>query len=160
MYNILFVCYGNICRSPMAEMIFKELIYKKNKKYLFNCASRATSMEELGNDIYKKAKEKLLEKNITVEKHIARKIKLDDYNKFDYIIVMEEKNKRDLLTLFKNDPENKIHLLLEYTSNLKDIEDPWYTDDFETAYNEIYDGCLALFNYLKDKEKSEYYGNI
>lgn len=155
MYNILFVCYGNICRSPMADMIFKDLVYKNNKKYLFNSTSRATSMEELGNDIYPKAKEKLIEKNITVEKHISRKIKIDDYNKFDYIIVMEEINKRDLLSLFKDDPDNKIHLLLEYTDNVGDIDDPWYTDDFETAYNDIYRGCVSLFNYLKDREKEE-----
>ncbi len=152
MYNVVFVCYGNICRSPMAEMIFKDLMYKNNKRYKFNCVSRATSMEEIGNDIYPYAKEKLLQEGVSIEKHRATQLKSSDYDDYDFIIVMEEKNKRDVLDLFGDDPLNKIHLLLEYTNNLEDIDDPWYTGDFETAYNEIYDGCIGLFNYLDNME--------
>ena len=148
MYNVLFVCYGNICRSPMAEMILKDLIYKNSKRYLISCESMATSMEELGNDIYPKAKKKLEEMNINVERHIARQFKRSDYDKYDYIIVFEERNRRDLINIIGNDVDNKIHLILEYTENIKDIDDPWYTDDFDTAYDEIYEGCVGLFNYL------------
>ena len=148
MYNVLFVCYGNICRSPMAEMILKDMIYKNSKRYLISCESMATSMEELGNDIYPKAKKKLEEQGINVEKHIARQIKKDDYKKYDYIIVFEERNKRDLINIIGEDVDNKIHLILEYTDSLKDIDDPWYTDDFDVAYDEIYEGCLGLYNYL------------
>ena len=148
MYNVLFVCYGNICRSPMAEMILKDLIYKNSKRYLISCESMATSMEELGNDIYPKAKKKLEEMNIDVERHIARQFKRSDYDKYDYIIVFEERNKRDLINIIGNDVDNKIHLILEYAENIKDIDDPWYTDDFDTAYDEIYEGCVGLFNYL------------
>ena len=151
MYNILFVCYGNICRSPIAEMIFKDLIYKNSKRYLINCESMATSMEELGNDIYPKAKKKLEEMNIPVERHIARQFKKSDYDKYDYIIVFEERNKRDLINILGDDIDNKIHLILEYANNLKGIDDPWYTDDFDIAYKEIYEGCLGLFNYLVEK---------
>lgn len=154
MYNILFVCYGNICRSPMAEMIFKDLIYKNNKRYKFSCASRATSMEELGNDIYPEAIKKLEEKQISIERHIAKQITKEDYNKYDYIIVMEERNKNDILRIIKEDNYNKIHLLLEYTNNPHDISDPWYSGDFETAYNEIYEGCIGLYNYLLNKEEN------
>lgn len=152
MYNILFVCYGNICRSPMAEMIFKDIIYKNNKRYMFSCVSRATSVEELGNDIYPSAKSKLLDKGITCESHKAIQIKKEDYKIYDYIIVMEERNKRDVIRIMGPDIEDKVHLLLEYTDNLKDIDDPWYTGDFDTAFDEIYKGCVGLYNYLLNKE--------
>lgn len=152
MYNILFICYGNICRSPMAEMIFKDLIYKNSKRYKFCCASRATSMEELGNDMYPAAKEILLKKGIKVERHKASQIIKEDYEKYDYLIVMEERNKKDVLKIVGEDKKNKVHLLLEYTNKPKDIADPWYTGDFESAFEEIFTGCNALYNYLLKKE--------
>lgn len=148
MYNILFVCYGNICRSPMAEMIFKDLIIKNNKRYKLSCVSRATSMEELGNPIYPKAKRKLEQMGVTCETHRATQITKSDYDKYDYIIVMEERNRRDLLRIIGEDKDNKIHLLMEYTNNNKDIDDPWYSGDFDTAFNEINEGCIGLYNYL------------
>lgn len=150
MYNIIFVCYGNICRSPMAEMIFKDLVYNNNKRYMFNCLSRATSIEELGNDIYPEAKKILEKNNIKIERHSAKNFQKEDYEKYDYIIVMEEKNKRDLLKII-DDYDNKIHLLMEYTNNKKDIEDPWYTGNFEKVFNEINEGCNGLFKYLINK---------
>lgn len=153
MYRILFVCYGNICRSPMAEMIFKDLVYTNNKRYLFSCLSRATSIEEIGNGMYPKAMAKLNEKGIKIEKHIAKQITKDDYNNFDYIIVFEKRNKDDVLRIIGNDPEDKIHLLLEYTDNVKDIDDPWYSDDFDTCFDEIQKGCLGLYNYLLERGK-------
>ena len=152
MYNIVFVCYGNICRSPMAEMIFKDMVYKSNKRYMISCVSRATSVEELGNDIYPQAKRKLISEGVTCEAHKAMQIKKEDYKLYDYIIVMEERNKRDVVRIMGPDVDNKIHLLMEYGSILKDIDDPWYSGDFDTAYNEIYEGCLGLFNYLINKE--------
>ncbi len=152
MYNILFICYGNICRSPMAEMIFKDFIYQNNKRYKFSCASRATSIEELGNDIYPQAKEILLQNNITVERHRATQLTKNDYQKYDLLIAMEKRNINDILHIIGEDSQNKIHLLLEYTSTPKDIIDPWYSGDFITAYQEIYQGCQALYNYLLTKE--------
>ena len=148
MYNVLFICYGNICRSPMAEMIFKDLIIKNNKRYMMSCVSRATSIEEIGNDIYSQAKRKLVQMGVTCESHRATQVTKSDYDKYDYIIVMEERNKRDLLRIIGEDKDNKIHLLLEYTDNIKDIDDPWYSGDFDTAFNEINEGCIGLFNYL------------
>ena len=150
MYNILFVCYGNICRSPMAEMIFKDLVYKNSKKYMFNCVSRATSMEEIGNDIYPKAKSVLLKNNVTLEKHSATQVTKNDYDKYDYIICMEERNRRDLLRIFGDDKNDKIHLLLDFISSPGDIDDPWYTDRFDECFDSINSGCLGLFNYLID----------
>ena len=148
MYNVLFICYGNICRSPMAEMIFKDLIIKNNKRYMMSCVSRATSIEEIGNDIYPQAKRKLVQMGVTCESHRATQVTKSDYDKYDYIIVMEERNKKDLLRIIGEDKDNKIHLLLEYTDNIKDIDDPWYSGDFDTAFNEINEGCIGLFNYL------------
>ena len=149
MYNILFVCYGNICRSPMAEMIFKDLIYKNSKRYMFSCVSRATSVEEIGNDIYPKAKEVLIKNGITIEKHYATQVTKIDYEKYDYIICMEERNRRDLIRIFGEDIENKIHLLLEYSDG-GEIDDPWYTGKFDECFSLIYEGCLGLYNYLLD----------
>lgn len=151
MYNILFVCYGNICRSPMAEMIFKDIIYKNNKRYMLSCVSRATSMEEIGNDIYPQAKDKLKEKGITCENHRATLFKKEDYKLYDLIIVMENRNKEDVLRIVGDDINNKVHLLLEYTDNLREIDDPWYTGDFDKAFDLIYEGCVGLYNYLVNK---------
>lgn len=147
MKNILFVCYGNICRSPMAEMIFKDMLFLSNKKYLANVESKATSMEEIGNDIYPKAKEKLIEKKVKIERHIARRVQREDYSKYDLIIGMEQSNIDDLLYIFGSDPDNKLRLLTN-----EDIDDPWYTGDFETAYNMIYKGCKELLIELINDE--------
>ena len=146
MINVVFICYGNICRSPMAEMIFKDLIYKNNKRYKMYCSSRGTSFEETGNDIYPEAKEVLKKHNINIESHQAKRFEKTDYNKFTHIIVMEEKNQKELLQIIGSDPENKIYRLIE-----KDIEDPWYTGQFEKVFNEINEGCIKLFNYLKNE---------
>ncbi len=132
----------------MAEMIFKDLIYDNSKRYLISCESMATSMEELGNDIYPKAKKKLLDMGVKVEAHRARQFKKSDYDKYDLIIVFEERNKRDIINIIGEDVDNKIHLILEYTDSLKDIDDPWYTDDFDIAFDEINEGCKGLFDYL------------
>lgn len=150
MYNIMFVCYGNICRSPMAEMIFKDLMYKNNKKFLFNCVSRATSMEEYGNDIYPKAKAVLEKNNITIERHSASMAKKDDYEKFDYIVCMDMNNYYDLVNIFNGDPNDKIKLLMSFTGSDEEVEDPWYTDNFDKVYEMIKNGCEALFDYLVD----------
>lgn len=154
MYNILFICYGNICRSPMAEMIFKDLIYKNNKRYMFTCTSRATSMEEIGNDIYPMARTELISNNVTIEKHRATQVTKKDMEDANYIIVMEDRNRRDLMRMFGDSYRDKIHLMTEYTDG-KDIEDPWYTGEFKKVFIQIDEGCKALFNYLVNKENSD-----
>ena len=135
--KILFVCLGNICRSVMGEFIFK---YLTNNEYIVE--SRATSIEEEGNDIYYKAKEVLDKNNIPYSKHEARQITIDDYNDFDLIICFDNSNINNIRRI-TNDT-SKVRKLLD-----KDIEDPWYTDNFEKVYNEIYDGCVNLIEELE-----------
>ncbi len=142
MIKICFICLGNICRSPMAEYIFKDKIKKLKIEDKFYVTSLGTSNEEYGNDIYPPVKELLKRHNIEFDTHYARKFKKEDYEKFDYIICMEKSNIRNLKYIV-DDHNNKIKTLLD-----KDILDPWYTRDFETAYKEIENGINKLLEKL------------
>lgn len=152
MTKILFVCYGNICRSPMAEMIMKKMIKDKNLEDKFYIESAATSTEEIGSDIYDLARKKLIEKGITVEARRARQLRVDDYDNFDYIIGMESSNIAAIKNIIGLDHNNKISRLLDYTNEPRNISDPWYSGKFEEVYNEIYDGCNDLLKYLIENE--------
>ena len=151
MVRILFVCHGNICRSPMAEFIMKDLVDKAGLEDQFQIASAATSMEEYGNPIYPPAKRKLREHGIAAEGHRARRMERRDYQDYDYLVGMEQYNIRNMLRIVGSDPDGKIHRLLDFTDQPGDIDDPWYTDDFTTAYEEILRGCQGLLSFLKKK---------
>ncbi|MBE7013647.1 MAG: low molecular weight phosphotyrosine protein phosphatase [Ruminococcaceae bacterium] len=142
MIKVLFVCHGNICRSPMAEFIFKDLVKEDDKE--FHIESRATSREEIGNPVYPPAKRKLKEYGILCDGKVAKQITKEDYEKFDYIICMDNNNLRNIRYVVGEDTYNKISLLMEWTGEKKEVSDPWYTGDFETAYRDILKGCKAV----------------
>ena len=141
--KIMFVCHGNICRSTMAEFVMKDLVRKAGLADKFIINSSATSREEIGNDIYPPAKRKLKEKGIPFSRHYARQATMRDYLSYDYLICMDENNMRNLNRMFNNDPDHKIYKLLS-----RDVSDPWYSNDFETAYNDINEGCKAWLERL------------
>lgn len=150
MIKICFVCLGNICRSPMAEFIMKKKIKDLNLEDSFHIESRATSFEELGNDIYPSVKKVLEEKNIPYTIHQSTPLKSSDYYDFDYLIGMDHNNVLRMKNLFGEDPNHKIYRLLDFTNLNKDIEDPWYTRNFTKVYEEITLGCQSLLENIKN----------
>lgn len=150
MIKVMFVCLGNICRSPMAEFIFKDMVKNQGLEKEFYIKSSATSSEEIGNDIHFGTKDKLIQKGIPFEKRKATKLKAEDYKKYDYIIAMEESNIRNIKNIVGEDKENKIYRLLDFSNNPRDIADPWYTGNFEITYNDIVEGCTNFLLYLKN----------
>ena len=148
--RILFVCHGNICRSPMAELLFKDMVKREGLSDEFEIASAATSSEELGNPVYPPARQKLREHGIDSAGKTAHRITVKDYGHFDLIIGMDSANMHAMQRLFGGDPENKLRLLLHYAGRPgESVADPWYTDDFDAAWNDIYDGCWGLLSALK-----------
>jgi len=147
MKRILFVCHGNICRSPMAEYVMKDLVRKAGREQEFHIESAATSTEELGNPVYPPARRKLAEHGITCQGHAARQLCRADYDRFDLLIGMDTWNLRNMTRMCGGDPEGKIHLLLDYTSRPGDVADPWYTGDFEATWRDVLEGCTALLEH-------------
>lgn len=142
--KILFICHGNICRSPMAEFVMKHLVEEAGLSDQFEIASAATSTEEIGNPVYPPAKQKLAEHGIGCKGKTARQMTLDDYRHFDYIIAMDRNNLRNLRWMFGEDKDRKISLLMDYTRRPGDVADPWYTGDFETTWQDVIEGCNGL----------------
>ena len=150
--KILMVCHGNICRSPMAEFILKDMVNNLGLSDQFEIASAATSAEEIwngiGNPVYPPARTELAKNGINCEGKRAVQMKASDYDKYDYLIAMEERNRRNMLRILGSDPEHKVSLLLDYTDCPGNIADPWYTGDFEITYRDIVKGCEGFLEHL------------
>ncbi|MBR6609589.1 MAG: low molecular weight phosphotyrosine protein phosphatase [Oscillospiraceae bacterium] len=154
MINIMFVCHGNICRSPMAEFIMKDMVAKKGLADKFHIASCATSTEEIwhgvGNPVYPPARRELAKHGISCDGKRAVQITPEDYDKYDIILCMDSNNMRNIKRIISADPDGKIHKLMAFAGTDADVADPWYTGDFTTTYNDVLAGCTGLLEYLVD----------
>lgn len=148
MKRIMFVCHGNICRSPMAELIFKKMLSERGLSNDFLVESSATSREEIignfGNPVYPPARAELKKHGIDAGGKRAVQFTKADYEKYDLIVTMDSMNIRNLMRIIDSDPDGKVHKLMDYTPRGGDVADPWYTGDFATTYRDICDGCQAL----------------
>lgn len=150
MTKILFVCHGNICRSPMAEFIMKDIVSKANLSKKYEIASAATSTEEIGNAVYPAARRKLATKGISCQGKTARQMTKYDYSYYDYIVAMDDNNLRNMTRFVGTDPDNKVTKLLEHTSRGGgSVADPWYTGNFDITWDDIYDGCMGLLKEIE-----------
>lgn len=153
MTRILFICHGNICRSPMAEFVMKDMVHKRGWDDCFEIASAATSREELGNPVYPPARRKLAEHGISCSGHHARQMTKTDYDRYDTIIGMDHANIRNILRTTGGDPEQKVSLLLDHTDRPgQEVADPWYTGNFEETWCDVVEGCEALLNRIMGNE--------
>ena len=148
MKRILFVCHGNICRSPMAEFVMKDLVKKAGREDDFYIESAATSTEELGNPVYPPARQKLAEHGIGCRGKTARQMCRSDYAEFDLLIGMDRWNIRNMERICGGDPDDKIHMLMDYTDRPGEVADPWYTGNFDATWRDVLEGCTALLEIL------------
>ena len=153
MIKVLFVCHGNICRSPMAEFVFRDMIQKRGMSKLFSIASAATSREEEGNPVHYGTVQKLKQQGIGTAGKYAVQMKKKDYDAYDYIIGMEYPNIRNILRIIGTDPVHKVHRLLDFTDNPRDIADPWYTGNFDRTYDDIVEGCEGLLLHILENDR-------
>ncbi len=147
MVRILFVCHGNICRSPMAEFVMKDLVRKAGLEDAFYIESAATSTEEIGNDVYPPARRKLAEHDISCKGKTARQMTRRDYERYDLLVGMDSWNIRNMKVICGGDPDGKIRQLLDFTNRPGDVADPWYTGDFEATWRDVSEGCQCLLTY-------------
>lgn len=148
MTRILFVCHGNICRSPMAEYVMKDMVQKAGLSDQFEIASAATSTEEIGNGVYPPARRKLAEHGLRCDSKRARQMTRADYQKYDLLIGMDNWNIRNMMRICGGDKADKIRMLMDYTGHSRSVADPWYTGDFDATWDDVNEGCRALLKQL------------
>jgi len=148
MIKIMFVCHGNICRSPMAEFVLKDMVKNQGMDDRFIIASAATSTEEIGNPVHIGTKKKLAEHGISVDGKYVVQLKKSDYENYDYIIAMDSFNIKNIIRIIVQDTDKKVSRLLDFSDNPRDIADPWYTGNFDDTYNDVKEGCEALLKYV------------
>lgn len=156
MIKILFVCHGNICRSPIAEFVFKDMVKKEGLSKYFHIESRATHTDEIwdgvGSSVYPPAKKILAEHGIGCEGKRAQLLAYSDYSEYDYIIGMDDENDRAMRRILRGDPEGKVSLLMDYTEQPRNVADPWYTRNFDATWRDVTEGCEALLAFLLENE--------
>ena len=148
MIKVLFICHGNICRSTMAQFVFQHMVNEAGLTDSFYIDSAATSREEIGNPVYPPARRKLAEHGISCDGHVARQLTNADYEKYDLLIGMDRANLRDMYRICGGDFSGKLHLLMDYTDHPHDVADPWYTEDFESTWQDVLAGCQGLLREL------------
>ena len=153
MKKILFICHGNICRSPMAEFVMKGLVKKAGLASQFQIESAATSREEIGNPVYPPARRKLAEHGINCSGHAARQLTSRDYDEYDLLIGMDSANLRDMHRICGGDYAGKMSLLMDHTDHPRDVAGPWYTEDFEATWRDVLEGCQGLLDSIIRKEE-------
>lgn len=151
MIKILFVCHGNICRSPMAEFVMKDLVRKAGRAAEFSIASAATSTEEIGNPVYPPARRMMAAHGIDCTGKTARQLRKADYAQYDYLIGMDQANFRNMQRMCGGDPDGKIHLLLDFTDRPGQVADPWYTGDFQATWEDVLEGCEGLLRHIDNQ---------
>ena len=151
MIRVLFVCHGNICRSPMAKYVMRELVEKAGLSDKIFVESAAATYEEIGNPVYPPAKRKLAEHGISCEGHHARIIIRKEYEDWDYIIGMDQENMDDMMRIFGGDPDEKLYMLMMFVGEEREVSDPWYTRDFESTWQDVLAGCTALLERIKSE---------
>ena len=157
MIKVMFICHGNICRSPMAEFILRKMICEAHLEGEVETSSSATSREEIwgnvGNPVYPPAVRELKKHGIDPLGKRAVQLNADDYEKYDIFIAMDDNNVRNSLRIFTSDPKGKLCKLMDFTSRGGNVADPWYTDRFDIAYNDIYEGCLGVMDWIRAEIK-------
>lgn len=153
MHKILFVCHGNICRSPMAEFVMKELVHRQHLGDQFVIESAGATQDAAGQGMDPRTTRELDKQQIPYDKHFAREMTPADYHKYDYLICMDEENFMDMNQITGGDPDHKEYKLLSFAGSFKDIDDPWYTNDFATAYRQIFKGCQGLLAKIMKEQK-------
>ena len=148
MTKILFICHGNICRSPMAEFVMRDMVNKAGLSDKFEISSAATSTEEIGNSVYPPVKRLLADNGISCDGKTARQLTKKDYDNYDLLIGMDGANYQNISRICGGDKQNKIHLLMDFTGSPHDVADPWYTRNFDATWNDINEGCKALLDKL------------
>ena len=155
MIKILFICHGNICRSPMCHYFFQNLVNEKGLSDLFFIDSAATSTEEIGNPVHRGTREKLRRAGISCEGHHAKQMRKADYGAFDYLIGMDSWNIRNMKAIAGGDPDGKIFKLLDFAGSGRDVADPWYTGDFDATWRDVNQGCTALLDHILKGRRPE-----
>lgn len=153
MHRILFVCHGNICRSPMAEFVMKDLVAKRGLADEFEIESAACRRDELGSPVHRGTQKRLAQEGISCAGKVARLLRRDDYDAFDLIVAMDDENMDDMERLFGGDAQGKVRKLLSFTGVSRDVADPWYTGNFDITYNDVLAGCTALLESLSPVRK-------